>query len=116
MIIEDRVCAALDSLVGGRVCADFAEEGTALPYIVFQTVGGRPLAFIDGSAPDKEFTRVQISVWCGTRPEASALSKLVEDALRGAPELQADVLTGRVATFDEATGYRGTRQDFNFFT
>lgn len=116
MTIEERIYSALQALVGGRVCADFAEEGTALPYIVYQNVGGQPLSFLDGSAPAKEFSRVQVSTWCATRLEASALGKLVEDTLRAAPDVQVEVLTGRPATFDEETGYRGTRQDFNFFT
>lgn len=116
MIIEDRIIAALEGLVDGRVCADMAEEGTERPYIVFQNVGGQPLSFIDGSAPDKEFARVQVSVWCATRSEASALGKLVEDTLRATTALRTDVLTGRAAVFDEETQLRGTRQDFRFFT
>lgn len=116
MTIEDRVIAALESLVGGRVCADMAEEGTELPYIVFQNVGGQPLGFLDGSAPDKEFARVQVSVWCATRTEASALGKLVEDTLRVTTSLRTDVITGRAAVLDEETQLRGTRQDFRFFT
>ncbi len=116
MIIEDQLPEVLGDLVGGRVCADMAEEGTELPYIVFQNIGGRPISFLDGSAPDKEFAHVQVAVWCRTRPEASALGKLVEDTLRAATELRAQVATGRAAVLDEATELRGTRQDFIFFT
>lgn len=116
MNIETRLYQALGPMVGDRAFPDVAPEGTALPFITFQSVGGQPLAFIDGSAPDKEFARVQVNVWADSRLAASDLGKAVELGLRALAGTQTEVLTGRVATFDEATNHRGTMQDFNFFT
>nr|WP_267875335.1 DUF3168 domain-containing protein [Massilia oculi] len=103
-------------LAGGRVLPDFAPEGTALPFIVYQAVGGEPLNFISGEQPDKQKVRMQISVWAGeSRLVASELGRQVEEAIRAATALQPEVATGRIATYDEETEYRGTRQDFYLF-
>jgi hypothetical protein len=58
---------------------------------------------------------MQVNVWGASRIEASELGAGVEDALRGATSLQTEVLTGRIATYDETTRYRGTMQDFSLW-
>lgn len=116
MNIETQLYALLQPLAAGGAFPDVAPNDTVRPYITFQSVGGRPLAFLDGSAPDKEFARVQVNVWADSRITASDLGKVVELTLRAVPGFQTEVLTGRVSTFDETTNYRGTMQDFNFFT
>lgn len=116
MNIETHIYAALQEFVGGRCFPDVAPEQTARPYITYQNVGGQPISFIDSAIPNREFARVQVSVWADTRIEASDLGRAIEHALRGMTELQTDVITGRMATSDETTGYRGTMQDFSFFT
>lgn len=116
MNIETQIYAALQGLVGGRCFPDVAPEQTARPYVTFQNVGGQPISFLDAAIPDREFSRVQVNVWADTRIQASDLGRVIERTLRAMTELQTDVLTGRSATFDEATQYRGTMQDFSFFT
>ncbi|HEY0063149.1 MAG TPA: DUF3168 domain-containing protein, partial [Telluria sp.] len=91
-------------------------EQTARPYITYQNVGGSPISFLDSTIPSKEFALVQVNVWADSRLAASDLGKIVEDTLRGTTALQTDIVTGRHATYDETTGYRGTMQDFRFFT
>jgi hypothetical protein len=115
MTIEELVIAVLQALAGGRIFPDFAPEGTPTPYIVYQAVGGEPLNFLGGDNPGKTNARMQISVWAQTRLEASKLGQQVEDAMRAAANLQPEVLTGRVATYDETTRYRGTMQDFSLW-
>ncbi len=117
MSMESQVHAALTGLIPGRVYPDFAPENTERPFITYQAVGGDPINFLDSATiPNKEKSRVQISVWADSRLDATALGKSVEDAMRAAATMQTEVATGRVATFDETTGYRGTRQDFYVFT
>lgn len=115
MTIEARVSALLEELAPGAVFPDVAPEKTPVPYITYQAVGGDPLNFLGGDVPGKTNTRMQVNVWAKTRLEASALGALVEGAMRAAVDLQPEVLTGRVATYDETTKYRGTMQDFNLF-
>lgn len=113
MTIEEQVGPILQALVGGRAYPDVAPQGEQPPYITFQDVGGEPLNYLTGESPGKTNARMQISVWARTRVEASKIGAQVEDALRAASALQPEVLTGRLAAYDEATTYRGTMQDFS---
>ena len=115
MTPESHIDGLLALLVGGRAFPDVAPQGTAVPFITYQAVGGDPINFLTGEAPDKTNTRMQVNVWAATRLEASELGAQVEAAVRAAAHLQPEVLTGRVATYDETTGYRGTMQDFHLF-
>ncbi len=115
MSIEAQVFAALSGLVAGRALPDFAPSGTALPFITYQAVGGTPVNYIDPALPDRENTRLQVNVWASTRSAASALGKQVEIAMRLATGLQVEVLTGRIATYDDETECRGTMQDFSIW-
>jgi len=112
---EEHIEGVLQHLAGGRVFPDVAPEKTATPYITYQAVGGAPVNFQSGDQPDKQPVRMQVNVWSATRIEASELGAQVEQAMRAATELQVEVDTGRVATFDETTNYRGTMQDFMLF-
>lgn len=116
MIPEAYVRDALTTLVAGRVFSDFAPADTPRPFITFQAVGGEPLNFLSGDQPGKTNTRMQVNVWAEDRFDAAELGAQVEVAMRGAAGLQVDVITGRVSTFDEGTGYRGTMQDFSLWT
>ena len=112
MTPEEHIDGLLAVLVGGRIFPDVAPQGTPVPYITYQAVGGDPDNFLTGDLPQKSSARMQINVWAAARLEASALGAQVEGAVRAAAHLQPEVLTGRVATYDETTGYRGTMQDF----
>lgn len=116
MTIEAQVYAVLKVLAGGRVFPDVAPEDTLTPYITYQAVGGEPVNFLSGEAPGKANARMQVNVWASTRIEASELGAQVEDVMRAAVNLQPEVLTGRVATYDETTTYRGTMQDFSLWS
>jgi len=115
MTPEEHIYSVLQHLAGGRVFPDVAEAGTDKPYITYQAVGGAPLHFLSGDRPDKQPVRMQVNVWAERRTEASEVGMLVEDAMRSATHLQVEVLTGRVATYDEPTNLRGTMQDFSLF-
>lgn len=115
MVAEELIADVLKPLAGGRIFGDFAPPTTTLPFIVYQAVGGEPDNYIGGDVPDKQQVRMQVSVWAKGRIEASQLGAQVEAAIRAAAVLQPEVATGRAAVFDDATGYRGTRQDFYLF-
>lgn len=115
MSVHVSVQAAVSALAGGRVFPLVADEGTAVPYVVFQVVGGDPMSFISGDRPDKQERRVQFSVWAKTTLEAHAIAAQIEAALCATAELQTEVLTIALDAFDEITKYRGARQDFYLF-
>lgn len=116
MTVEEQVYSALKDLFGGRLFPDLAPGGTQLPYGTYQAVGGEPINFISGDKPGKTNTRMQVNVWAATRIEASDLGARVEEAVRSATHLQPEVLSARVATYDETTQYRGTTQDFSVWS
>lgn len=115
MTIEEQLYTALEGLAEGRVFPDIAPQDTPTPYITYQAVGGEPIDMLDGTIPDKSNVRMQINVWSKSRIEASELGALVELTIRQQTSMQPTVLTGRVATLDEETQYRGTMQDFSLF-
>lgn len=119
MVAEILIYEVLKHLADGRVYPDFALEGTARPFIVYQAVGGAPVNFLTGERPDRQRVRMQVSVWADvtetTRVAVSELGQQVEDAIRAATSLQPEVATGRVATYDAEANARGTRQDFYLF-
>jgi hypothetical protein len=115
MTVHVEVREALRGLAGDRVFPLVADENTATPYVVFQVVGGDPQEFLSGEKPEKRQRRVQVNVWSKSTIEAGQIAEQVEDALRAATNLQPEVLTIPIDTFDEATKYRGTRQEFYLF-
>lgn len=47
MTVEADLTILLQGLVGRRMFPDVAPESTEAPYIVFQQVGGRSIAFLE---------------------------------------------------------------------
>ncbi|HQS59731.1 MAG: hypothetical protein B7Y56_03030 [Gallionellales bacterium 35-53-114] len=115
MTTESLLNDVLKTLVSNRVYPDVAPELTARPYITYQQVGGESANFVDPTVPTKKNSRFQVNVWADTRAAAAALAIQVEDALRVVTALQTTVLSAPVATYDQATEYKGTRQDFSFW-
>lgn len=118
MTPEDYIEAALQHMADGRVYPDVAPVGVERPFITYQAVGGAPINLLTGEKPEKQPHRMQINCWASReqgRIVVSELAMLVEDAMRSASDLQVEVLTGRVSTYDEETDLRGTMQDFQIF-
>lgn len=112
MIVETLLPSVLSPLVAGRVYPDVAPLSAALPRIVFQQVGGNAVNFTEGTAPDRESGRVQITVWAASRIDAALMSKQVEDRLLADATLQTYILGARIGIHEPDTGLRGSRQDF----
>ena len=116
MSMEATIYGALRGLVADRVYPDVAPKGAALPYITWQQIGGDAINFVDPAIPSLRNARVQVNVWADTRPQAAAMGRAVEDALRTLAALQTTVLGAPLATYDAATKLRGTMQDFSFWS
>lgn len=113
MTVEADIFNALKGLVSNRVYPDTAPMGAALPYIVYQQIGGDPLNFLAG-VPDKRNGRFQFEVWAASRSAASTLIRQVEDTLR-APPLVADTLGGALSSWEQETNLYGSMQDFSIW-
>lgn len=113
MTVESTLFAALSSLVGARVYPDIAPEGSAIPYITYQQVGGRSFVYVEGTLPDIKNGRIQFDVWADTRTAASALALQVESVLVAIPALQVEPLGAYRSTHDKDADLYGTMQDFS---
>lgn len=116
MSAEATVFTVLTSLVSGRVYPDVAPEGSALPRIVYQQVGGVAEVFTEGALPDKENGRMQIACWATTRAAAVALAQQVEATLVATTAFQAEPLGARSSVYEEDTKLFGARQDFSIWS
>jgi hypothetical protein len=111
-MLETLMVSALGPLVSGRVFPDTAPASTALPFVIFQKVGGMDPVFADGTLPDKENARVQVQVWARKRTEASAMMRQVKTALCTAPALGVP-LGADIARNED--GFLGAQQDFSIW-
>lgn len=116
MTTESALFDLVKGLVSNRVYPDVAPQGTTRPYITYQQIGGRPVAFLESSLPSKRNGRFQVNVWADTRLAAAALALQVEAALVAATSMQISVLTEPVSDYEEDTGLFGTRQDFSVWS
>lgn len=114
MTVEADIYNAMKGLVENRVYPDTAPAGAALPFIIYQQVGGEPINFLSG-VPDRRNGRFQVDVWAASRVTASGLIRQVEDTLRGSAVLNADTMTGVIATYEPETGLYGASQDFSIW-
>lgn len=114
MTVEADIRAALAHLVDDRVYPDQAPEQPQTPFIMYSQVGGRALNFLSG-VPGRRNGRFQINVWAGTRDEASAVIRQVEDVLRLDSKLRAVTLSGALNDYAEPTGWHGSQQDFSIW-
>jgi hypothetical protein len=114
MTVETDLYSALGSLVSNRVYPDIAPQGVAKPYITYQQVGGRAIAFLETAVVGRRNARIQVNVWHTSRLAANTLARSVEDALIVSTALRAVPLGSLVSTHEPDTGgLFGTRQDFS---
>lgn len=116
MTVEADLTTLLQGLVGGRMFADVAPKDTEAPYIVFQQVGGRSVAFLERAVPSKKHGRFQVAVWAERRTEAAALGLQIEAAMLTATVFQVEALGAPIADHDEDTDLRASRQDFGIWS
>lgn len=116
MTVESDMYDCLKGLVGNRCYPDVAKSGSALPFIVFQQVGGESPSFLENALPSKKNGRFQITVWSLLRSEAASIGRQAEAAMVAETDYQARPLGDFVAVYDEDTEYRGSRQDFTVWS
>ncbi len=111
--MEAALVTALNTLFGGRVWSDVADDIT-MPFITYQQIGGVPLNTFCLGKTAQINSVIQFTVWAETRNAANTLMRsaeaiLMAEPFRGRPEGE---LTAR---FDEKTRARGALQDFSFW-
>lgn len=117
MSAEASIVTTLGPLVSGRVYPSVAPEDAPMPLIVYQQISGDGLQFMDGTLPNRENGRFQISVWAQTQSQAVTLAKQVESVLcANQSTLQTTILGGRRYDYDLDTRAYGCSQDFSFWS
>lgn len=81
MSLESDLTALLSPLVGGRVYPLTAPNTTTKPFITYQQVGGRSVAFLESGVVGKRNARVQINCWSDEFQEVANLARAVSDLL-----------------------------------
>ena len=72
--------AGLSALVGNKVFALVIPQGTKLPCITFQRIGGMPANTLSGHSGLEEID-LQIDVWARDYDDAKAIAKAVRSAM-----------------------------------
>lgn len=113
MSIESDLVAALSPLVGGRVFPLSAPNTTTSPFITYQQVGGRSVAFLESAVVGKRNARFQINCWSTDFQEVADLMRSVSDALVTSSTLRAMPLGEPVSEFADLVYLYGASQDFS---
>lgn len=96
-----------------RVFPEFAPVKTARPYVTYQNIGGDVVNYTGAEIPDHRHAEIQVNVWSDSHPEALALIRAIEDAMRGASAFTAQPMSAPSSTFDADVPVYGTQQDFS---
>ena len=113
-MIEEDIITALDTTFGGRVFPDTAPQGTALPFCVYQQVGGQTTNTFCGGG-GKRNARIQFWVWSRDRATTTTKILALEAAVTDSPLLGV-ALGGPTSRYDDATKTYGAQQDFSFWS
>lgn len=112
MTLAEMIHATLQPLVDGRVYPAGTAGDAALPRVTYLTAGGRPINYLEGALPDRDQTRVQISVWAPTVIAVQELCKSVDAAMAASAHFTARRLGGPVSVYEDDAQIHGQHQDF----
>jgi hypothetical protein len=112
MSFESDFRDTIKSLVSDRVYPYPAPQGSPLPYVVFEQVGGEALGFVNPELVPMKHARMQVRVWAASRIVAAPLARSIEDELVLATAFQCEAVGAPSAEFDDELNRHGTIQDF----
>lgn len=108
MLRED---AGLSALVGNKVFALVIPQGTKLPCITFQRIGGMPANTLSGHSGLEEID-LQIDVWARDYDEAKAIAKAVRAAMPpSGPRFSAHLIEDQ-DLYEDGTNYFRVNMEF----
>ena len=103
--------AGLSALVGNKVFALVIPQGTKLPCITFQRIGGVPANTLSGHSGLEEID-LQIDVWAKNYGEAKALAKAVRAAMPPNGEVFGAHLIEDQDLYEDGTNYFRVSMEF----
>ncbi|WP_289107034.1 DUF3168 domain-containing protein [uncultured Bilophila sp.] len=103
--------AGLSALVGNKVFALVIPQGTKLPCITFQRIGGMPANTLSGHSGLEEID-LQIDVWARDYDEAKAIAKAVRAAMPSSgPRFSAHLIEDQ-DLYEDGTNYFRVSMEF----
>ena len=103
--------AGLSALVGNKVFALVIPQGTKLPCITFQRIGGMPANTLSGHSGLDEID-LQIDVWARDYDEAKAIAKAVRAAMPpSGPRFSAHLIEDQ-DLYEDGTNYFRVNMEF----
>ena len=103
--------AGLSALVGNKVFALVIPQGTKLPCITFQRIGGMPANTLSGHSGLEEI-ELQIDVWARDYDEAKAIAKAVRAAMPpSGPRFSAHLIEDQ-DLYEDGTNYFRVNMEF----
>ena len=103
--------AGLSALVGNKVFALVIPQGTKLPCITFQCIGGMPANTLSGHSGLEEID-LQIDVWARDYDEAKAIAKAVRAAMPpSGPRFSAHLIEDQ-DLYEDGTNYFRVNMEF----
>lgn len=101
----------LSELVGNNVFALIIPQGTKLPCITFQRIGGMPANTLSGHSGLEEID-LQIDVWARDYDEAKAIAKAVRAAMPSSgPRFSAHLIEDQ-DLYEDGTNYFRVSMEF----
>ena len=103
--------AGLSALVGNKVFALVIPQGTKLPCVTFQRIGGMPANTLSGHSGLEEID-LQIDVWARDYDEAKATAKAVRAAMPpSGPRFSAHLIEDQ-DLYEDGTNYFRVNMEF----
>ena len=103
--------AGLSALVGNKVFALVIPQGTKLPCITFQRIGGMPANTLSGHSGLEEID-LQIDVWARDYDEAKAIAQAVRAAMPpSGPRFSAHLIEDQ-DLYEDGTNYFRVNMEF----
>ena len=103
--------AGLSALVGNKVFALVIPQGTKLPCITFQRIGGMPANTLSGHSGLEEIA-LPIDVWARDYDEAKAIAKAVRAAMPpSGPRFSAHLIEDQ-DLYEDGTNYFRVNMEF----
>ena len=103
--------AGLSALVGNKVFALVIPQGTKLPCITFQRIGGMPANTLSGHSGLEEID-LQIDVWARDYDEAKAIAKAVRFAMPPSGQRFSAHLIEDQDLYEDGTNYFRVNMEF----
>ena len=101
----------LSELIGNKAFALVIPQGTKLPCVTFQRLGGRPANTLSGASGLEEID-LQIDVWARDYDEAKAIAKAVRAAMPSScPRFSAHLIEDQ-DLYEDGTNYFRVSMEF----